>query len=880
MNSENLNKEQNLQLQVSLTEAFLEVKKRVGQSIETLEPLAIEDRDLEKLNTFLYAKASTPIPLNNLKQLIVCTLVHNPFIRYSLQALVGKVNEPHHPALHHNFVNPLDALVEERSGSANYTFGLSKHNASRAQTNQIGCTTTGSISSAENIPSNPSWPCSSDTITTGDNFANKPCFLRLNTRCPSIPLNQFTVSDVCQLFASITDIHPSNMHTYLTRIKQLKINGIILSVCNLEKLQQELLINSTDWQLIHKLLTCLRSSTNDGFSAFSENSQQPVRGPSLHEFEVNDSTAGSNNTFKTKTQQPQHHLSNHTSITSVLSLNSDKLSQSSDSKLKKPNHFLVRQTPWLISPKIPLTSLTSNGKSLEPFQEFPYQQHPSPDSSDQQNSCSAMEEPESLWKTSSLLHVRTNLNKNSLGQQQENRLSVVNEKPNILSNSNPFSNMENLSGSKEIKAPEKHFNKSQLTSSVSGGTAMPRYTFNKDIQKSLQSNWFAIKNGYASRSSVDLRTVFGPEQKPTSSSQLFGNCKAIRNSKRHRVKKALVEQHRRRQQQCLLTPTPNFSYVTDPGFCPAGFVCPVSNPGANLYNQELMNCTSLRYDPDLQNLRLPSLRRVIKQPRHKYDYKTFVNNATIINNVDKNNACGSGNVSPINNLGPNKAQIKQNCIYEAANNNSTDTDDTIPSSDNKSSQLNFCSRNKVFLDHLKQYPHAFHGPAVFSSPALTPSQLASLQTYAAWSTKMNPYFTNPTVLTNIGSVLPSDVNNAWKSYLQQHQPNISLLMKTNTHQKSNHKAFKPSQKKRPRKTNSEDEKTIIDQTTEFSSSCLMNPHTNSMPVPSDSEAEMCTCDYWYEVEKAREKFTISEPSLRGESDLISVDDFVLENGSQ
>lgn len=64
---------------------LLQVKKRVGESIEILEALATEDRDLERLNKFLYSKSSTQIPVNSLKQLIACSLIHNPFIRYSIQ---------------------------------------------------------------------------------------------------------------------------------------------------------------------------------------------------------------------------------------------------------------------------------------------------------------------------------------------------------------------------------------------------------------------------------------------------------------------------------------------------------------------------------------------------------------------------------------------------------------------------------------------------------------------------------------------------------------------------------------------------------------------------------------------------------------------------
>lgn len=103
------------------------------------------------------------------------------------------MNDRQSSGLHHSFVNPLDAVVEEKSDTTNHSFALDKIrqtnsvpiyasvqlNSSRGQTNQISCKTTGSLSSAENLPSNAHWPCSSDTVTTGDNFFNKPCPLRL-----------------------------------------------------------------------------------------------------------------------------------------------------------------------------------------------------------------------------------------------------------------------------------------------------------------------------------------------------------------------------------------------------------------------------------------------------------------------------------------------------------------------------------------------------------------------------------------------------------------------------------------------------------------------------------------------------------------------------
>ncbi|CAH8856096.1 unnamed protein product [Trichobilharzia szidati] len=888
--SMNTNKGQDLQIQINLLEAFSEVKKRVGETIEKLEPLAAEDRDLEQLNKFLYAKASTPILLNSLKQLIACTLTHNPFIRQSVLALAGNLNERQRSTVHHSFVNPLDALNEEMNNSVNYSSALNKVvqsssvplyatiqlNASRTLTNQIGCTTTGSLSSADNVPSNPSWPCSSDTFTTGDNAMNKPSALKLKKKYPLIPLNQFTVNDVCELFSSIADINPSHMQNYLTKIKQLKINGIVLSVCDLEKLRQELLIDPADWHLIHKLLTCLRSSTTDGVSIVSETSQKRVSRMSSHESELAELTSGHHSAHRSKHQQPQHQLNNQTLVTQIPLLHFEK----SDSKQKTANAFPVRQTPWLISPKIPITTLSSNGKTYEPFQEFPCQQRPSPDSSDQQNSCSLMEEPESLWKNNNNLQsVPSNVDKSLssstlLPPQQISRLYGLTENPQQLGHSSAFSNVESFGRLKDIKLSEKHSRRSDPLTSMTGGKEASKYTFNKDTQKSLQSNLFAIKNGYASRSSVDLRTVFGPEQKATSSAQLLSNYTVIKNSKRNRVKRALIEQHKRRQQQCLLTQTPNFNYLMDPRFYHQPFVGAASNQSANLFTHELLNQTGLPFDPRLQSTKLPSTKRFIRQPRHKYDYQTHMNDTAVQMTNGSKNVVGAEHPNHMINLTASNAHIQQNCLYESPNNYESETDESIQSPDNKNAHLNFSSQKHSLLNHLKHCPPSFHTPTVFPSPALTPGQLASLQSYAAWSSKMNPYFANPTVLGSVGPVLPN-------TYLKQHQANIFSQAKTSTHLKSDHKAFRPSQKKRPRKNNSEDENNIIvNPNTEFFPSGVTNPHLYSLPIPCDSETEMCTCDYWFEVEKAREKFTISEPSLRAESDLISVDDFVQENGSQ
>ncbi|CAH8578016.1 unnamed protein product [Schistosoma rodhaini] len=893
-NSINSDKEQSLEMKINLMEAFLEIKKRVGESIEILEALATEDRDLERLNKFLYSKSSTQVPVNSLKQLIACSLINNPFIRYSIQALVGMINGRQSSGLHHSFFNPLDAVIEEKSDTTNQSLALDKVrqtnsvpiyasiqlNSSIGQTNQMGCKTTGSLSSAENLPPNAYWPCSSDTITTGDNLFNKPCPIRLKKRYPSLPIHQFTVNDVCELFSSIVDIHPSHMQSYISKIKQLNINGIVLSVCDLESLRQELMIEISDWQVIYKLITWLRSSSTDGHRTFSESSQQRLGGISSNEFDVSDLLTGYNMNFKGKYQQSQQRLSNHTLLTSMPSLNSEKMSCASDQKPKISNPFLVRQTPWLVSPKIPITSL-SNGKSLEPFQEFTLEQRPSPDASDQQNSCSAMEEPESLWKTDDFTNVSVTKDKTPV--THPNMLVGSIENSHIISNPNLFSHQEGSSKPKEIRKTSKHLNNLEVIINKPEVKVTPGHSFHRSLQNSMHSNRFVNKNGYASRSSIDLRTVFGPEQKNPPNTNLFSNYRIIHNSKRSRVKKALIEQHRRQQlqQRHHLTHNPNFNYFADPEFC-SPFVCPLSKRNANFYNHDIFNNKNHPFDPNLQNINTSNLRRITKQPRRNYDYQTIEDNTLIlIANGYNNESSIINNEDHINNITPSKIHIKQCHLQESLKNVESETDDTVQSSDNKSSQLKFLNQNKSFLNHLKYYPsYKIHPKAVFSSPALTPAQLTSLQAYTEWSTKMNPYFANPTVMTNTGSVIPNNSTNVWSSYLDQHQVNKFPIFKPSTHKTSDHKSFRPSQKKRPRKTNPDENEFIINPNKEFQPTTLTKPNVYSLTLSCDSEAELCTCDYWYELEKAKEKFTISEPSLRAESDLISIDDYIIDNDYQ
>lgn len=69
---------------------FSQVKSLVAASIDQLEPLVADDRDLDRLNSYLRAKASRPISIGNLKKLISCVLVHNPFLRHCIKGEISQ----------------------------------------------------------------------------------------------------------------------------------------------------------------------------------------------------------------------------------------------------------------------------------------------------------------------------------------------------------------------------------------------------------------------------------------------------------------------------------------------------------------------------------------------------------------------------------------------------------------------------------------------------------------------------------------------------------------------------------------------------------------------------------------------------------------------
>nr|VZI54220.1 unnamed protein product [Spirometra erinaceieuropaei] len=66
------------------------------------------------------------------------------------------------------------------------------------------------------------------------------------------------VADVCELLSAISDLPVSNCAMYQSRLRQQNITGLVLSVCDLEKLRTEMQMNFGDWQLFRTLVLYLR----------------------------------------------------------------------------------------------------------------------------------------------------------------------------------------------------------------------------------------------------------------------------------------------------------------------------------------------------------------------------------------------------------------------------------------------------------------------------------------------------------------------------------------------------------------------------------------------------------------------------------------------
>ncbi|CAL8071147.1 unnamed protein product [Calicophoron daubneyi] len=852
------------QATINLSECFREVKNRVAGSLDALNPLMSDDRDLEKLDSYLRSKSSVPITFSDLKKLISCVLIHSPFLRYCIEAIIPQISRRQTGAELGGFNSPLTTVMEEcsdqtKSGNLpGLPYSISRDNSAKAVHANNGIQSPlNSAFSSENLIQNPSWTCISEVPLSPDALAKHSFSSRPKKNLNSIPLSQYSVSDVCDLVATIPELPPERLKVYHAQVKRNNINGLVLAVCDLNKLRQEMAMNFGDWQLLQKMIVYLRNREETYLEASGpgiRNRQQFQSG------EFDDSESGSlvnSLIFRNK---------------NTMILNDGAVSPNPKATTQQN---LVRQTPWLLSPQVPtLTTSADNPSRLTPDANFSQAYHL--EANDYQNSLSGMEEPESLWK--STVPVDTH--------SQPSPLVNSSVRPSLVSQNqfarSPKHIRDNDTKQEVYKSSRSGFENQAFTQDTNRG---------KDGNFSIHSHGKSNKhhrhaNGkqYTSRSTVDLRTALGPwpfESGIPSSFQRAHNDSFKKSQfrgsipfQRHEVSEfpkdfgAKNMMHNRAEGMAV--PQEFKSPYRLPNLEPN----PMAIFGAS-FGDHLPFQAPWKSEPEASTEEAKDLRRLKKRPCRR-----------LLSSVSKPNDATLGTSAshhPNATIFPNCAQTKlgdfqpQESVY-------------IDSDSDSMTRINpLAGLYPQLMMHDSGHSHTRRHRIRrnLPPPALNPSQIASLRSYIALSERMNACLSAqgnqnkyPNFLPSVGS---GNMAPLWASYFQ-YPSNFPLICPSTTgHSSAEVNQHKPSQKKRSRRMTPE-------------MTTIPNPYMSEMPtVPTILPSEYfpqgyelkpnfgmdeCTCEYWYGLDQNGRKCTISEPTLRNDSDNMSSDEDTKQpNGS-
>ncbi|KAF7260241.1 hypothetical protein EG68_02540 [Paragonimus skrjabini miyazakii] len=271
-----------------------EVKYRVASSLETLDPLISDDRDLDKLDSYLKTKPA--IPLGKLKKLISCVLTHNPFIRFCIQALVhhsdGTTVNTTHDVNSERYESALRRGIEERNSSRDLSRVVVQgdHRSSHCDLRSSSSKFCGNMSrnparsNAENLFTNPMWVTKmSTTPETGKSQDSIPIN---RTSYPFYTLNQYTESDVCDLIARIPNVNSERLRMYQKLIRLYHVNGSILASGEIEKVRQVIFTDKNDWESFRTLIDQIHEQPGQTDRRFSHIAK-------LSSFDIEDSASGS-----------------------------------------------------------------------------------------------------------------------------------------------------------------------------------------------------------------------------------------------------------------------------------------------------------------------------------------------------------------------------------------------------------------------------------------------------------------------------------------------------------------------------------------------------------------------------------------------------------
>ncbi|KAF5406411.1 hypothetical protein PHET_00058 [Paragonimus heterotremus] len=813
------------------------VKYRVASSLETLDPLVSDDRDLDKLDSYLKTKPA--IPLGKLKKLISCVLTHNPFIRLCIQALVyhsdGSMVNATHDANSERYESALRRGIEERNISRDLSHVVvqgdhrSSHCDLRSSSSKF-CSNTSrnpARSNVENLFTNPMWVTKmSNTPETGKSQDSIPIN---RTSYPPFTLNQCTESDVCDLIARIPNVNPERLRMYQKLVRMYHVNGSILASDEIEKVRQVILTDKNDWEYFRNLIDHFHEQPGEAHRRFPH-----ITKPSS--FDIEDSASGS---IVNSLIIPNRYLCATISNSQAPGNQKESLITVTDSKnmfsnVRGSGPPLIRQTPWLLSPQVS-TGPIVNETNGQPLTEAVFPQTYQQDSIENQTSLSGMDEPESLWKPNvpttsafptSSLHTTGPVLPNSLLEKQKQAMKhAPGPQPMV---DDLFVNTKIDEAHKIIKA-QLGLNQSEFKRAEQHQRSQPA----KPGQKSQY---------YNSRSTVDLRTALGPL-----SYDQYMQCihnfpvlpkKTKCKSKHHKHDMTIHDQayneamcrneheHRMSCKQCEKRPPGTIQRASFPHGIESGENGAITFSRKDLYQQ------SWQPEPDGSCKQTATFKRTRKRPCRRLP-KYFDCQYSLIPRIDASN------------------------MY-TADSESDSFQRTVLVRPHPSSLHSLTGHKK------RRKRKDLHVQKSIHPPAITPAQLDSLRSYMTHSSRTDRLIDQDEHATfaiagEHPTTLPFSTN-----YFQHVS---SLQTESTVNQQSEMNSCRPSHKKRARR--------IEPESCDFASLYAAPSNTAVTRQPygdnTDSDEESCNCDYWYGIDRTTGLLTISEPTLQENSDTYTSD---------
>ncbi|VDP67851.1 unnamed protein product [Echinostoma caproni] len=800
---------------VNVIECFKEVKARVAASIDQLEPLVTDDRDLDRLEAYLRAKASRPIPIGNLKKLI--SQIMNPDRVPVMDDRRMGHSGPFAPALTTLVEEQVDPFrrANQNTGSIG-PYSMSRSNSGKGRLTHMMMST--SLGSGD-TQSGQFFPCGTDLMTSVENT----------------PRTSFQ----------------EHRYIYQTNIRDRNLNGMVLYRIDSERVKNEIGMNPPDWQAFYRTLHYLREQEN-----------------MLHEDSRNMRMMAEAESDSGSIVSPLVIANKHPCIRLTRSSPSSSLA-SSNHRMK--NTTLIRQTPWLLSPQVPTSLMNSDGVEM-PANDIVFPPVYPPENTENQASLSGMEEPESLWKPTShpvgskpVLKPRT-VGDSSTGKPMDKSSSLKSSHEHVELETrkeifaSPRANIEQHIGfSKHNRRLSNLEQEKSVLCHKNGGLV------NANVPHRNRSSRLARDESrrYSSRSTVDLRTAFGPLSFNPQAAEL-----CYREVLRRKTKGRPKPVHMRH----LVS----------------------SNDPRIFFNQaarneaELFNYNILGYDQQQQQQPIHQEMAFAAVPiSHRSPWKTPVEQQPDEEMKDlrrmKKRPCrrpSKGNQTTYD-VFVNKNAQDSDMIPPALGGHGRGVQGGHPESAMIDSETDSVIYNPTIMP---PYPGLMpwisssgarrerRGRKLHHSPALNPAQLASLYSYVTHAGKL-PNFPNPPFELSYGrNLVESEMNSSKINYFQFPTMNYP------SHCAELTESYKPSQKKRAR--HAEHIPTAVasprmvqtmvksGHSSELVHVDYLDEGTNS----PDSDAEECTCDYWYGIDRNGGKVTISEPTLRGDSDDLYSDE--------